>query len=252
MAADVEASVAGHRPSARGWQRPSAAPERLVAMSNSTMQTAANAPSDRHGPWFERLFLAADAARTGRVDGAAAVAFFGRAGLPVTALKQIWLRADAQQQGFLTRSSFNVALRLVAMAQQGRDISTADVQEAASDAPLPVFQGSRGGARADGLIVACMLWCMSADRSTTWWWYAVVTEELVDVAVYGMSDTDDSRYNAIFREVVQSNSSNVVPLAEAIEVFRKSALDNEVGNCSLSLSLILTPNRRIRFVKTGA
>lgn len=92
---------------------------------------------------YERLFLAADAARAGRVEGGAAVAFFGRAGLPVPTLKQIWLRADARQQGFLSRQPFFVALRLVALAQQGQDVSTADALAVGLDVPLPLFQGER-------------------------------------------------------------------------------------------------------------
>lgn len=92
---------------------------------------------------YERFFLAADAARANRVEGAAAVAFFGLARLPVPTLKQIWLRADAQQRGFLTQSSFFVALRLVALAQQGRDISAPGALTSAADVPLPIFQGKR-------------------------------------------------------------------------------------------------------------
>lgn len=88
----------------------------------------------------ERLFLAADAARAGRVEGRAAVAFFARAQLPVATLKRIWLRADAARRGFLGFSEFSVALRLVALAQRGEEVEMVEVEGA--DVPLPVFHGA--------------------------------------------------------------------------------------------------------------
>jgi hypothetical protein len=112
-----------------------------TATATEAMATEAMALRTEELASYERLFLAADAARAGRVEGGAAVAFFGRAGLPVPTLKQIWLRADARQQGFLSQQAFFVALRLVALAQQGRDVSTADALAADPDIPLPFFQG---------------------------------------------------------------------------------------------------------------
>jgi EH domain-containing protein 1 len=96
-----------------------------------------------HEALFARLFLAADAERQGAIGGAQAVAFFSQSGLPVATLKQIWTLADARQQRVLTRSEFDTALRLVALAQQGHDVFGADVLDHAAALTLapPRFIG---------------------------------------------------------------------------------------------------------------
>lgn len=95
--------------------------------------------------FHERLFLAADTGRENCIGGAQAVAFFGRTGLPVATLKQVWTLAATASQHSLSRNEFSVALRLVALAQQGYDLSNPSVLEETDAKPLawPRFAGTQ-------------------------------------------------------------------------------------------------------------
>jgi hypothetical protein len=97
--------------------------------------------------FYERLFLAADSQRSGRIEGAKAVSFFGQTGLPVTILKQIWVLSDVNQQRYLTRNEFYVFLRLVALAQSQQDVSDSNILErtATLTIPPPSFPGKING-----------------------------------------------------------------------------------------------------------
>ncbi|CAI5970863.1 unnamed protein product [Closterium sp. NIES-64] len=83
---------------------------------------------------FEHYFQAADADRDGRISGAEAVAFFQGCGLPQMTLAKVWQYADSRQAGFLHRPEFFHALRLITVAQSGRDINP-DVARATFSGP---------------------------------------------------------------------------------------------------------------------
>lgn len=56
-------------------------------------------------------------------------------------------------------------------------------------------------------------------------------EEQVDTAQFAMSGEDEERYDAIFRELAGGNTGadGSIALADAVNIFVKSALSAEVG-----------------------
>ncbi|CAK9220864.1 unnamed protein product [Sphagnum troendelagicum] len=79
---------------------------------------------------FDSYFHRADLDKDGRISGAEAVAFFQGAGLPQVTLAKIWQSADQGRTGFLSRPEFYNALKLVTVAQAGRDITPEMVRAA--------------------------------------------------------------------------------------------------------------------------
>ncbi|CAK9873704.1 unnamed protein product [Sphagnum jensenii] len=79
---------------------------------------------------FDSYFRRADLDKDGRISGAEAVAFFQGAGLPQVTLAKIWQSADQGRTGFLSRPEFYNALKLVTVAQAGRDITPEMVRAA--------------------------------------------------------------------------------------------------------------------------
>ncbi|XP_075483105.1 uncharacterized protein LOC142523259 isoform X2 [Primulina tabacum] len=83
---------------------------------------------------FEAYFQVADTDRDGRISGNEAVAFFKASNLPQRVLAQVWTYADQNRTGFLGRSEFYNALKLVTVAQSKRDL-TPDIVKAALYGP---------------------------------------------------------------------------------------------------------------------
>ncbi|XP_073101394.1 uncharacterized protein [Elaeis guineensis] len=83
---------------------------------------------------FDAYFRRADLDRDGRISGAEAVAFFQGSNLPKNILAQIWMHADQNRTGFLGRQEFYNALKLVTVAQSGREL-TPDIIKSALYGP---------------------------------------------------------------------------------------------------------------------
>jgi len=79
--------------------------------------------SDREQRRYKQLFQQADVDGTGKIAGLQAACFLSKSGIDRFVLKQIWDLADSAKQGWLGLEDFSVALRLVAHAQAGREIS---------------------------------------------------------------------------------------------------------------------------------
>eukprot|EP00826_Nyctotherus_ovalis_P039170 TRINITY_DN3741_c0_g1_i4.p1 TRINITY_DN3741_c0_g1~~TRINITY_DN3741_c0_g1_i4.p1 ORF type:complete len:469 (-),score=76.23 TRINITY_DN3741_c0_g1_i4:80-1486(-) len=92
---------------------------------------------------YSSLYDVASAGKGSKIDGKEAAAFLQRSGLPKETLREIWEIADQNGEMALTRDNFYIALRLVALAQSGREVSA---QAIASDidAPLPKLGGTLG------------------------------------------------------------------------------------------------------------
>ncbi|KAI2650456.1 Epidermal growth factor receptor substrate 15-like 1 [Labeo rohita] len=73
------------------------------------------------------VFLKVDPGNTGRVGPTEAALFLKKSGLPDITLGKIWDLADPDGKGFLDKQGFYVALRLVACAQSGHDISVSSL-----------------------------------------------------------------------------------------------------------------------------
>uniref|UniRef100_A0A8B9LEP7 Epidermal growth factor receptor pathway substrate 15-like 1a n=1 Tax=Astyanax mexicanus TaxID=7994 RepID=A0A8B9LEP7_ASTMX len=76
---------------------------------------------------FESFYRQVDPGNTGRVGPTEAALFLKKSGLPDITLGKIWDLADPDGKGFLDKQGFYVALRLVACAQSGQDVSLASL-----------------------------------------------------------------------------------------------------------------------------
>eukprot|EP00262_Sarcandra_glabra_P009990 TRINITY_DN2483_c0_g1_i1.p1 TRINITY_DN2483_c0_g1~~TRINITY_DN2483_c0_g1_i1.p1 ORF type:complete len:1057 (-),score=232.20 TRINITY_DN2483_c0_g1_i1:85-3255(-) len=83
---------------------------------------------------FDAYFRRADLDQDGRISGNEAVAFFQGSNLPTHVLAQVWMHADQNRTGFLGRTEFYNALKLVTVAQSGREL-TPDMVKAALFGP---------------------------------------------------------------------------------------------------------------------
>ncbi|ONK64215.1 uncharacterized protein A4U43_C07F23330 [Asparagus officinalis] len=91
---------------------------------------AARPPQSPNMNDFEVMFKRADLDQDGRISGSEAVAFFRGSNLPQHVLAQIWMHANHNQAAFLGRPEFFNALRLITVAQSGREL-TPDIVKAA-------------------------------------------------------------------------------------------------------------------------
>uniref|UniRef100_A0A7N8XR66 Epidermal growth factor receptor pathway substrate 15 like 1 n=1 Tax=Mastacembelus armatus TaxID=205130 RepID=A0A7N8XR66_9TELE len=74
-------------------------------------------------PVYESFYRQVDPGNTGRVGPTEAAVFLKKSGLPDITLGKIWDLADPDGKGYLDKQGFYVALRLVACAQSGQDVS---------------------------------------------------------------------------------------------------------------------------------
>ncbi|XP_074953744.1 epidermal growth factor receptor substrate 15 isoform X4 [Phalacrocorax aristotelis] len=74
-------------------------------------------------PVYEKFYRQVDSANAGRVLASDAAVFLKKSGLTDLVLGKIWDLADTDGKGILNKQEFFVALRLVACAQNGLDIS---------------------------------------------------------------------------------------------------------------------------------
>nr|XP_051691673.1 epidermal growth factor receptor substrate 15-like 1 isoform X4 [Oryctolagus cuniculus] len=74
-------------------------------------------------PLYESYYKQVDPAYTGRVGASEAALFLKKSGLSDVILGKIWDLADPEGKGFLDKQGFYVALRLVACAQSGHEVT---------------------------------------------------------------------------------------------------------------------------------
>ncbi|XP_064415865.1 epidermal growth factor receptor substrate 15 isoform X2 [Latimeria chalumnae] len=87
-------------------------------------------------PIYEKYYRQADPANTGRVSASDAAVFLKKSGLADLVLGKIWDLADGDKKGFLNKREFFIALRLVACAQCGTEVSLSSLNSAV---PPPKF-----------------------------------------------------------------------------------------------------------------
>ncbi|XP_031721164.1 epidermal growth factor receptor substrate 15-like 1 isoform X3 [Anarrhichthys ocellatus] len=74
-------------------------------------------------PAYESYYRQLDPGNTGRISAGDAAQFLKKSGLSDSTLGKIWDLADSERKGYLDRRGFFIAVRLVASAQSGNDIS---------------------------------------------------------------------------------------------------------------------------------
>uniref|UniRef100_A0A2K6N6L2 EH domain-containing protein n=1 Tax=Rhinopithecus bieti TaxID=61621 RepID=A0A2K6N6L2_RHIBE len=86
---------------------------------------------------YESYYKQVDPAYTGRVGASEAALFLKKSGLSDIILGKIWDLADPEGKGFLDKQGFYVALRLVACAQSGHEVTLSNLN---LSMPPPKFQ----------------------------------------------------------------------------------------------------------------
>ncbi|XP_028328027.1 epidermal growth factor receptor substrate 15-like 1 isoform X2 [Gouania willdenowi] len=74
-------------------------------------------------PAYESYYRQLDLGNTGKISAGDAAQFLKKSGLSDSTLGKIWDLADSERKGYLDKRGFFIALRLVASAQGGNDIS---------------------------------------------------------------------------------------------------------------------------------
>ncbi|XP_053083542.1 epidermal growth factor receptor substrate 15-like 1 isoform X2 [Pangasianodon hypophthalmus] len=90
-------------------------------------------------PAYETFYRQVDPGNLGKVGAAEAAQFLKRSGLSDSTLGKIWDLSDPEGKGYLDKRGFFVALRLVASAQNGSDVSLACLNQTMS-IPAPKFR----------------------------------------------------------------------------------------------------------------
>uniref|UniRef100_UPI0037E9C62A epidermal growth factor receptor substrate 15-like 1 isoform X2 n=1 Tax=Semicossyphus pulcher TaxID=241346 RepID=UPI0037E9C62A len=74
-------------------------------------------------PAYDSYYRQLDPGNTGKISAGGAAQFLKKSGLSDSTLGKIWDLADSERKGYLDKRGFFIALRLVASAQGGNDIS---------------------------------------------------------------------------------------------------------------------------------
>ncbi|XP_013885891.1 epidermal growth factor receptor substrate 15-like 1 isoform X2 [Austrofundulus limnaeus] len=86
---------------------------------------------------YETYYRRLDPGNTGKISAGDAAPFLKKSGLSDSTLGKIWDLADSDRKGYLDKRGFFIALRLVATAQGGNDISLNNLNQTA---PAPKFR----------------------------------------------------------------------------------------------------------------
>ncbi|XP_073090019.1 epidermal growth factor receptor substrate 15 isoform X2 [Manis javanica] len=126
-------------------------------------------------PVYEKYYRQVDTGNAGRVLASDAAVFLKKSGLPDLILGKIWDLADTDGKGILNKQEFFIALRLVACAQNGLEVSLNSLNLAV---PPPRFHDTSSPLLISGTSVAELPW-------------AVKVWELSDIDHDGMLDRDE-------------------------------------------------------------
>ncbi|XP_073863047.1 epidermal growth factor receptor substrate 15 isoform X10 [Macaca fascicularis] len=111
-------------------------------------------------PVYEKYYRQVDTGNTGRVFASDAAAFLKKSGLPDLILGKIWDLADTDGKGILNKQEFFVALRLVACAQNGLEVSLSSLNLAV---PPPRFHDTSSPLLISGTSAAELPWAVKHE-----------------------------------------------------------------------------------------
>ncbi|KAL6042636.1 hypothetical protein STEG23_029738 [Scotinomys teguina] len=111
-------------------------------------------------PVYEKYYRQVDTGNTGRVLASDAAAFLKKSGLPDLILGKIWDLADTDGKGVLNKQEFFVALRLVACAQNGLEVSLSSLNLAV---PPPRFHDSSSPLLTSRISASELPWAVKSE-----------------------------------------------------------------------------------------
>uniref|UniRef100_A0A3B5PZM7 Epidermal growth factor receptor pathway substrate 15 like 1 n=1 Tax=Xiphophorus maculatus TaxID=8083 RepID=A0A3B5PZM7_XIPMA len=94
-----------------------------------------------------------------------AALFLKKSGLPDSTLGKIWDLADPEGKGYLDKQGFYVALRLVACAQSGQEVSVSNINQTV---PPPQFKDTSSPSLSSTSSLSCeLLWAVKPEEKNT-------------------------------------------------------------------------------------
>ncbi|XP_030063097.1 epidermal growth factor receptor substrate 15 isoform X2 [Microcaecilia unicolor] len=123
-------------------------------------------------PVYEKYYRQVDSGNTGKVLASDAAVFLKTSGLTDLILGKIWDLADADAKGYLNKQEFFVALRLVACAQNGLEVSLGSLNLVV---PPPRFHDTGSPLLAGGLVGADIPWAVKLEEKAK---YDVIFDSL--------------------------------------------------------------------------
>ncbi|KAM4739237.1 epidermal growth factor receptor substrate 15-like 1 isoform 2-T2 [Anableps anableps] len=127
----------------------------MAALTSLTQVVSGN-------PVYENFYRQVDPENTGRVGPTEAALFLKKSGLPDSTLGKIWDLADPEGQGYLDKQGFYVALRLVACAQSGQEVSVSSIN---LTVPPPKFKDSCSPSLGNTTPLSCeSLWAVRPEE----------------------------------------------------------------------------------------
>ncbi|XP_023960718.2 epidermal growth factor receptor substrate 15 isoform X4 [Chrysemys picta bellii] len=112
-------------------------------------------------PVYEKYYRQVDSGNTGRVVASDAATFLKKSGLTDLILGKIWDLADTDGKGILNKQEFFVALRLVACAQNGLDVSLSSLN---LPVPPPRFTDTGSPLLISGTASADIPWAVKLEE----------------------------------------------------------------------------------------
>ncbi|XP_032428417.1 epidermal growth factor receptor substrate 15-like 1 isoform X5 [Xiphophorus hellerii] len=163
-------------------------------------------------PVYENFYRQVDPENTGRVGPTEAALFLKKSGLPDSTLGKIWDLADPEGKGYLDKQGFYVALRLVACAQSGQEVSVSNINQTV---PPPQFKDTSSPSLSSTSSLSCeLLWAVKPEEKNK---FDGIFESLVPIN--GLLSGDKVRpvliNSKLPLDVLGKHSLNwVVPLSE--------------------------------------
>ncbi|XP_041646984.1 epidermal growth factor receptor substrate 15-like 1 isoform X1 [Cheilinus undulatus] len=128
----------------------------MAALTSLTQLSSGN-------PVYESFYRQVDPGNTGRVGPTEAALFLKKSGLPDITLGKIWDLADPDGKGFLDKQGFYVALRLVACAQSGQEVSLSSLN---LTVPPPKFDTSSPSLGSTAPLSSELYWAVRPEEKS--------------------------------------------------------------------------------------
>ncbi|XP_071510092.1 uncharacterized protein [Diadema antillarum] len=109
---------------------------------------------------YESLFRQVDKNGTGKIGAVDAAAFLKKSGLRETVLHKIWELSDPHGKGYLDKQGFFVSLKLIALAQNSKDVSLAGI---GFPAPMPNMSGTPVHGRSGSPAMSDSAWVVTPE-----------------------------------------------------------------------------------------
>ncbi|XP_061587698.1 epidermal growth factor receptor substrate 15-like 1 isoform X2 [Cololabis saira] len=112
-------------------------------------------------PSYESYYRQLDPGNTGKISAGDAAQFLKTSGLSDSTLGKIWDSADSDRKGYLDKRGFFIALRLVASAQGGHDVSLNNLNQHLA---APKFRDTNSPALSTLSTVSDSLWAIRPEE----------------------------------------------------------------------------------------